>query len=155
MKINKLVCALAISMGHGVWAAGNISVVTGDANIISAGGQPRAANKGDRVIEGDTIATGTGGEVIVQTDDSGVLAIRPLSRLTIEKYAITGTDKDTVTLRLLRGALRSITGWISQTAPRNYRVQTATATIGIRGTDHETVIAEEGEPGTYDRVYSG
>ena len=155
MKLNKLVCALVIGIGHGAWAAGNINLVKGEASVISRDGQPRAANKGDRVIEGETIATGAGAEVILLTDDSGVLAVRPMSRLVIEKYTITGTDKDSVVLNLLRGALRSVTGWINQTAPRNYRVQTATATIGIRGTDHETVIAEEGEPGTYDRVYSG
>ena len=155
MKLNKLVCALVIGIGHGAWAAGNINLVKGEASVISRDGQPRVANKGDRVIEGETIATGLGAEVILLTDDSGVLAIRPMSRLVIERYAITGTDKDTVVLNLLRGALRSVTGWINQTAPRNYRVQTATATIGIRGTDHETVIAEEGESGTYDRVYNG
>lgn len=155
MKLNKLVCALVIGIGHGAWAAGNINLVKGEASVINRDGQPRVANKGDRVIEGETIATGVGAEVILLTDDSGVLAVRPMSRVVIEKYTITGTDKDAVVLNLLRGALRSVTGWINQTAPRNYRVQTATATIGIRGTDHETVIAEDGEPGTYDRVYSG
>ena len=125
MKLNKLVCALMIGVGHGAWAAGNINMVNGEAVIISRDGQPRAAKKGDRVVEGDTLTTGAAAEMIVLTDDSGVLAIRPLSRVVIEKYNITGTDKDAVTLNLLRGALRSITGWISQTAPRNYRVQTA------------------------------
>ena len=156
MKLNKLVCALVMGIGHGAWAAGNIDTVKGEANIINREGQPRAAVKGERVVEGETVATGSAGEVILLTDDSGVLAVRPLSRVVIEKYEISGTDKDTVTLRLLRGALRSITGWIGKTAPRNYRVVTSTATVGIRGTDHETVVAEEGaEPGTYDRVYSG
>lgn len=156
MKLNKLVCALVMGIGHGAWAAGNIDTVRGEANIINRDGQPRAAVKGERVVEGETVATGAAGEVILLTDDSGVLAVRPLSRVVIEKYEISGTDKDTVTLRLLRGALRSITGWIGKTAPRNYRVVTSTATVGIRGTDHETVVAEEGaELGTYDRVYSG
>lgn len=156
MKLNKLVCALIVGIGHGAWAAGNIDTVRGEANIINRDGQPRAAVKGERVVEGETVATGAAGEVIFLTDDSGVLAVRPLSRVVIEKYEISGTDKDTVTLRLLRGALRSITGWIGKTAPRNYRVVTSTATVGIRGTDHETVVAEEGaEPGTYDRVYGG
>ena len=158
--LDKLVFALLISVGHGTWAAGNIETVTGEASITNRDGQPRTAVKGDRVVEGDTLATGAAAELILVTDDSGVLAIRPMSRLIIEKYEITGTDKDTVALKLLRGALRSITGWISKTAPRNYRVTTATATIGIRGTDHETVVVEGGsgaatDSGTFDRVYSG
>jgi DNA repair exonuclease SbcCD ATPase subunit len=60
---------------------------------------------------------------------------------------------------LISGALRSISGWMGKFNSRNYVVRTATATIGIRGTDHETrYIPEgstEGEPGTYDRVYAG
>ncbi|WP_164483717.1 MULTISPECIES: FecR domain-containing protein [unclassified Polaromonas] len=156
MKLHTLVLALAMGLCAGAWAAGNIDTVSGEASIINRDGQPRTANKGERVIEGETVATGAAGEVILLTDDSGVLAVRPLSRVKIEKYQISGTDKDTVSLHLLRGALRSITGWIGKTSPRNYQVITPTATVGIRGTDHETVIAEEGaEAGTYDRVYSG
>jgi FecR protein len=156
MKLNLLACALILGIGQGAWAAGNIDTVRGDASIINRDGQPRAASKGERVIEGETVSTGASGEVILVTDDSGVLAIRPMSRLLIEKYEISGTEKDTVSLNLLRGALRSITGWIGKTAPRNYRVTTATATVGIRGTDHETVVSTDGaEPGTFDRVYSG
>lgn len=156
MKFHTLVLALAMGLCNGAWAAGNIDTVSGEASIINRDGQPRTATKGGRVIEGETVATGAGGEVILLTDDSGVLAVRPLSRVMIEKYQISGTDKDSVSLRLLRGALRSVTGWIGKTAPRNYQVITPTATVGIRGTDHETVIAEDGaEAGTYDRVYSG
>ena len=156
MKLHSLVLALAMGLCNGAWAAGNIGSVSGEASIINRDGQPRTANKGERVIEGETVATGAAGEVILLTDDSGVLAVRPLSRVKIEKYQISGTDKDTVSLHLLRGALRSITGWIGKTAPRNYQVITPTATVGIRGTDHETVVAEDGaEAGTYDRVYSG
>jgi hypothetical protein len=160
MKLYTLACALSLGLAGSVWAAGQIDTVQGEANIIDRDGAPHAALKGARVNEGDTVATGASGEVIVLTDDSGVLAIRPLSRLVIEKYEITGTDKDVVALRLLRGALRSITGWISKTSPRNYKVITATSTIGIRGTDHETVVtdgngAAGSEAGTYDRVYSG
>lgn len=155
MKLHTLVLVLAMGLSNGAWAAGNIDTVSGEASIINRDGQPRTATKGGRVIEGETVATGAAGEVVLLTDDSGVLAVRPLSRVTIEKYQISGTDKDSVSLRLLRGALRSVTGWIGKTSPRNYQVITPTATVGIRGTDHETVIADGAEAGTYDRVYSG
>jgi hypothetical protein len=160
MKFHTLACALALLWGGSACAAGSIDTVKGEASIINRDGTPRTAVKGDRVNEGDTVATGATGEVIVLTDDSGVLAVRPLSRVQIEQYEITGTDKDVVSMRVLRGALRAITGWISKTAPRNYHVHTATSTVGIRGTDHETVVTEGDsaagvEAGTYDRVYSG
>jgi hypothetical protein len=40
-----------------------------------------------------------------------------------------------------------------------YRIDTPTATIGVRGTDHEPLVippgSADGEPGTYDRVHAG
>jgi hypothetical protein len=173
MKAHKLALALAIGVGGGLWAslpgqalaAGNVDSASGEATVASPGGQPRALAKGDRVQEGDTIATGANGAVLITTDDSGVLAVRPRSRLTIEAYKVNGNAQDSVVLSLLRGSLRSITGWISKTAPKNYKITTATATVGIRGTDHEVALGEgaqakadaatEDDSGTWNQVTEG
>jgi hypothetical protein len=161
MKTQKLVMALAVGLGGGVWfstawAAGNVDTARGEVSVLSRDGAPRGVAKGDRVSEGETILTGPDGEVLLTTDDSGVLAIRPRSRLTIEAYKVNGNDKDSVVLNLLRGGLRSVTGWIGKTAPKNYRITTNTATVGIRGTDHEVAIVEEGEnAGTWNKVTEG
>jgi hypothetical protein len=61
-------------------------------------------------------------------------------------------------MSLLKGAMRSVTGWVGKHNTSAYLITTPTATIGIRGTDHETtVIDKEGgdEPGTYDTVNEG
>jgi FecR protein len=161
MKTQKLVMALAMGLGGGVWlssafAAGNIDTARGEVSVLGRDGAPRGVAKGDRVSEGETILTGADGEVLLTTDDSGVLAIRPRSRLTIEAFKVNGNASDSVVLNLLRGSLRSVTGWISKTAPKNYRVTTNTATIGIRGTDHEVAIVEEGDnTGTWNKVTEG
>jgi FecR protein len=159
LVMEKLVTALAVGLGGGVWlstawAAGNVDTARGEVSVLSREGSPRGVAKGDRVVEGETILTGPDGEVLLTTDDSGVLAIRPRSRMTIETYKVNGNDKDSVVLNLLRGSLRSVTGWISKTAPKNYRVTTNTATIGIRGTDHEVVVDGE-SGGTYNKVTDG
>jgi FecR protein len=160
-KAHKLVMALAVGLGGGVWfssafAAGNVDTARGEVSVLSRDGAPRGVAKGDRISEGETILTGPDGELLLTTDDSGVLAIRPRSRLTIDTYKVNGNDKDSVVLNLLRGGLRSVTGWISKTAPKNYRVTTNTATVGIRGTDHEVAIVEEGDnSGTWNKVTEG
>ena len=157
MKANQFALALAVSIGGGLWAslplsalaAGNVDTTSGETSVLSPGGKPRALAKGDRIVEGDTIVTGNSGAVLITTDDSGVLAVRPRTRLTIDAYKVNGNEQDSVVLNLLRGSLRSITGWISKTSPKNYKVNTSTATIGIRGTDHEVSIGEgdEAAPG--------
>jgi hypothetical protein len=173
MKAQKLALAIALGVGGGLWAslpgqalaAGNVDSASGEATVASPGGKPRALAKGDRVQAGDTIATGADGAVLITTDDSGVLAVRARSRLTIEAYKVNGNEQDSVVLSLLRGSLRSITGWISKTAPKNYKITTATATVGIRGTDHEVAVGEgseakadapaEDDSGTWNQVTEG
>jgi len=63
---------------------------------------------------------------------------------------------------LLKGGFRSVTGLIGQLNRAGYRITTPSATIGIRGTDHEpfvvtpaTAQALQMAAGTYDRVHSG
>jgi hypothetical protein len=46
-------------------------------------------------------------------------------------------------MTLFKGAARSITGWIGKRNAASYRITTPTATIGIRGTDHETIVIDK------------
>jgi hypothetical protein len=160
-RMNKLALAVALGVGQGAWlsamAAGNVDLVRGEVSVVNRDGQPRGITKGDRVVQGETVVTGNDGELLLTTDDSGVLAVRPRSRLLIDDYKVNGGQNDSVLLRLLRGGLRSITGWVSKTAPRNYRIITPTATVGIRGTDHEVAVVEGGpdEGSTLNQVTTG
>jgi hypothetical protein len=119
----------------------------------------RSVRRTDRVFEGETIVTGRDGEVHLAMEDGGYIAVRPNSNLSVVSYQANGTSDDKSVLSLLSGTFRSITGWIGKQNPRNYRVHTPTATIGVRGTDHEPLVIPEGsrdgEPGTYDKVNAG
>ncbi len=145
--------------------AGKIQFVSGTAQVIDANGKARAATKGDAVQEGETLTTGPESAVQLLMADKGLIAIRPNSQLKIDSYHYAnshdGSEKGT--LALVKGSFRSITGMIGKTNKDAYKVTTPTATIGIRGTDHEPSFIpqanqgeeQQGEPGTYDRVNSG
>ena len=147
-------------------AAGTVQVVLGQARIIQSTGQERAAIKGDQVYTGDTITTGTSGQVQLRMIDDARLWVRPNSRLVIEQYpadaaAAKQAQAQTAT-RLIEGSLRSATGAIGQRAPEKVRLSTPNAVIGIRGTDFELAFfpdrqaeAMQTPPGTYHRVYDG
>jgi hypothetical protein len=138
--------------------AATIQLADGDARIVS-GGVERKAKPGDAVNEGNTLVTGTNGEIHLAMQDAGFMVVRPNTRFLVVGYAAEGDENDKGVFRLIAGGVRSITGWIGKFNARSYQIQTNNATVGIRGTDHETrVVAEgsaEGEPGTYDRVYEG
>jgi len=139
--------------------AGVVVLVEGDARLAQGGAKPRAAKVGDVVSEGDLLITGRDGELHMTMQDTGFIALRPNTRFKVVSYKAEGGDDDGGIFRLVAGGFRSITGWIGKFNARGYQVRTPTATIGVRGTDHEPrYIPEgstEGEAGTYDRVYAG
>ncbi len=148
-----LICGILL---QNAYAAGQIDLVEGNVSVTTAAGQLRIPGKGERIEAGDTISTGRGGEIHVHMDDNGLIAVRANTFLKIESYKAEGTKDDGAVFRLLRGSFRSITGWIGKNSPQRYAVLTPTATVGIRGTDHETMVVDDGaEAGTYDKVNTG
>jgi hypothetical protein len=137
-------------------AAGQIDFIEGNVSVTTAAGQLRVPGKGENIETGDAIVTGRDGEIHVRMDDNALIAMRANTFLKIEAYRAEGGADDSAVFRLLRGSFRSVTGWIGKNNPKNYAVRTGTATIGIRGTDHEVLVVGEGEAaGTYDKVNTG
>jgi hypothetical protein len=139
--------------------AGTFSVVDGTASIVAPDQSTRAPKVGDKLYEGDSIVTADGGEIHLDMADGGYVAVRPNTTMKVTKYQANGDSSDTSVISLLKGSLRSVTGWIGRDTPKNYAVSTPTATIGVRGTDHEPAYVPEGTPGqdagTYDNVHEG
>lgn len=146
-----------------IFAAGQVEVVEGAVTVISAKGESRLPKKGEVVNEGDTLITGRNGELHVRLDDNGLIALRANTRLKIESYRAQGDNEDKAFFSLLKGTFRSVTGWIGRYNANNYGIKTPTATIGVRGTDHEPLVVTDPEPGevvtmlpgTYDKVNTG
>lgn len=151
-----------ILAGAPAWAANEFGVVeltAGEATVLDAGGKASKPKKGQVVHEGATLMTGADGELHVATRDNGLIALRPNTRLKVEAFRAKKDKSDKMTLLLQEGRFRSITGWIARDRPKAYRIKTVTATIGVRGTDHEPAYVapdtKGAEPGTYDKVNKG
>lgn len=158
-----LLLSLVASMAQA--DAGKFQFVYGDVSITHANGTRAVPTKGDRVEEGDVIATGAQAQTQLVMNDGGLIALRPDSRLRIDVFRFVGkTDgSEQGVFGLLKGGFRAITGLIGRVNKDNYKIHTATATIGIRGTDHEALYIAPpapgetpiGPPGTYDKVNVG
>lgn len=121
-------------------------------------GQPRRLRTGDVVLVGERLQAQTASEAVLKTDDGGWLALRPGTLLVTDRFQANRT----FVVRLLAGPLRWISGRAGQGHRDGYQVQTPTATIGIRGTDHEPYVMTDelaaalAQPaGTYDKVNRG
>ncbi|MBS0309014.1 MAG: FecR domain-containing protein [Proteobacteria bacterium] len=148
-------CAIA-AIGDPV---GKIDLMDGDVHVFDSQKKERSVRVSDPINEGDSVVTGKDGELHMTMNDDAFIAVRSNSNMNITRYRAEGDDKDEGLIGLVTGSLRSITGWIGKNNPKSYKIKTPTATIGIRGTDHEPKVipdgSDEGEPGTYDKVNFG
>lgn len=138
---------------------GRVTLVTGHVIVTPAQGAAWSPKVNDVVRQGDSITAGKDGELHLKMQDESFIAIRPDTQFQIVQFVADGTENDSAVFKLLKGSLRSITGWIGKISPKNYVIRTPSATIGIRGTDHETMVVPAGVPGaeegTYDKVNFG
>ncbi len=165
IRLAPLCAALVMALSNAALAAsGKFQFVSGDVRMQTKSGELLAAIKGTEVNEGDVIFSGSPALAQLKMDDGGTLVVRPNTRLTIATFRFNGKEDGTerATYRLDRGSVRAITGQIGKTYKQNYLIQTPTASIGVRGTDHEPVFIPKNEdgylgakPGTYDKVNTG
>lgn len=136
-----------------------VDAVHGESYVLDASGKSTPATVGLKIFEGQSVGTRQDSELHLITVDDGLIGLRPNSLLRVDAYKAARSPDDKIHMSLLRGAMRSITGWLAKINKDAYRLQTQTATIGIRGTDHETYELEQQsgihEPGTYERVNQG
>lgn len=142
-------------------AAGRFQFVVGEVKVLDAVGKERPARKGGEVNEGESILSGASGTAQILLVDGGILAVRPDTRMKIDEYKFDGKDdgSERSFFSIVKGGFRSITGLIGKKHKENYGIKTPSATIGIRGTDSETVHVTTPLPGvpegTYNKVNTG
>ena len=140
---------------------GTIDLLSGTVTVTGLSGAPRDTTVGMALEAGDTIKTFEESEAHANMVDGAYLAIRANSTIKITAYSANGNSRDRSWIDLITGSLRTVTGWIAKTRPKSYRINTPTATIGVRGTDHEVIYysAEDAETdaeaGTQNVVFEG
>jgi hypothetical protein len=141
-----------------------VASVHGDVTATTTGkdGVSRKLKEGDNVYVGEMLNTQNRSEALLKTEDAGRISIRPNTKFVVDSFVAEDTPADSFAVRLLVGSMRIISGWVENTNRAGYKVSSKTATIGVRGTDHEPyVISEElaastsNKEGTYDKVNRG
>jgi hypothetical protein len=138
-------------VGRVLMAAGDTSVIRDSRELRVAVGFP---------VEGkDTLRTGPASNMQVRFTDESIVSMRDQSLLKIDEYQFTGKQDgmEKAFFNLLKGGFRTITGLIGRVNKTNYGVKTATATIGIRGTNFALLLCAAGSCGAAakDGLYGG
>ncbi len=151
------VASLAGPLAPGQYAqAGGGSAGTPIGTVDTAGGTVTATrtdgttvtlSDGDPVFQGDVVQTGTGSNLSIIFIDDTVFTLSADARMVLDElvYSPGGSDNSMV-MNLVQGTFIFVTG---QVAPNgDMRVETPTATMGIRGTT-PVVTIDAGGAGKY------
>lgn len=136
-------------------AAGRAVFANGAPQAVDQAGAVRTLKRGDDVFSGDRLETPNGSRLQVSFVDGAYISLQPDSEYEIAQYQYSGQQDGTerATYRLLKGGVRAVTGLIGKKNPDAYKVQTPVATIGIRGTGHNTRYCHGDCPGRRDGLY--
>jgi len=141
MKIVILMLAMSLSLFASI---GNVLALKGSADIKRASGSLNVVI-GMALEEGDEILTSKKSRVQVMLKDETIVTIGASSSFSFEEFKFDGSKKSKIEMRANRGFFRSVTGKIAKIAPERFKVRTASATIGIRGTDFSGNISGDRE----------
>ncbi len=135
--------------------AGRVVFATGNPVATDTAGTQRSLGRGDDVFAGDNLRTPVNSRLQVSFKDGAYISLQPNSEYEIEEYKYAGQPdgSESAVYRLLKGGVRAVTGLIGKENPEAYKVKTAVATIGIRGTGHNTRICQGDCPGKDDGLY--
>jgi hypothetical protein len=117
-------------------AAGRVELVRGVVIGQQPGHPPRALGAGAVLHEGDQVEVAPASGAVLRLADGTRLTLRPDTRLVLRTWRYPAPKGGAaMTLDLLRGGLRAVTGLITEDAPEAARIHTPEGVIAIRGTD--------------------
>jgi hypothetical protein len=134
---------LLAACAAGAQPAGEVEFSRGVGFAQTPGQAPRTLGRGLALKEGDRLTTSDGGSAIIKLEDGTRMTVRPNTEMVLTQYHFKENAPDnSMLMQLVRGGFRAITGLINKTSPNAARIQTSTATIGIRGTDFDARICQ-------------
>ncbi|MGK0171073.1 MAG: hypothetical protein ACI9W2_002802 [Gammaproteobacteria bacterium] len=155
------IVVMAFAAPAAVAKSGDAGVVVFAKGVTTAqvnAGKVRFLGRGAPLYEGDIITTASKSFAILKLADDTRITLRPQTVFAVEAFSVgSGGSGDgskqgasagvasgaRAVLRLFRGGLRAVTGFISKRDPEAFKLRTRVATIGIRGTQFEARICAQ------------
>ena len=127
-----------------VASIGNVSEIKGKGSIKRTDGAKVVIEQSLDVFSYDEVTTGRGRTAIDFIDDTRV-EVTEHSKLIIDEFVYDPANNEGgFTLTAALGTVRYASGQIAKDHKENIKIQTPTATIGVRGTDFAMIVDELG-----------
>lgn len=139
--LHPLLLLLALVSGAAQAAdAASVLSVNGASTVQRTGSAARILGAGDTLTARDVISVGADSYTMLEFSDQTRVTLRPGTVFRIDAYS-EGTTESMI-LGLVKGGLRAVTGLFSKRNRDAVKITTATATIGIRGTEFDARLCE-------------
>lgn len=131
-------------------SVGKISALNGKI-IIDRDKKQLDADVGTQLEEKDIISSDDKSKAQITMNDGTVLTIGKSSKLNIYEYVLDekNPQESKADFKFVEGTFKSITGAIGKVAPERFKLETKSASIGIRGTivvgNQEKVACTQGQ----------
>jgi hypothetical protein len=130
-----LALTLALQVKAQTQRAGTFKAVQGEVSVVLAS-TARVANVEGALQQADRIVTGRNASTTFMLKDGTVVSVGPNSTLELAKIAFDPVAQEgSLSLSLLQGTIRVVTGWLAKLHPESVQVMTPTTVVGVRGTD--------------------
>jgi hypothetical protein len=127
--------ALAVGVAAQDQRSGTLKTVQGKVSI-SHGEARRAAQPGGGVAEAERISTGPDSAAVLLLRDGTLITVGPNAQVDISRFQFDATAQTGgLTVTVLVGTVRLVTGLLGKLQPDNVKVQTPSSTVAVRGTD--------------------
>lgn len=133
--------------------AGRVVTLVGGADAIDDSGSSRQLLRNSQVLAGDIINSRAASHIQLRMIDSAIIALGCESSLKVDSYRHEKNHLDIVEVQLLKGSLRTITGWIGSQNRDAYKFKVADTKVEVRGTDFEVHLQANGK--VYFANYNG
>lgn len=119
----------------GAESAGIFKNVNGDVSVVKADKSVVTPKAGDKFFESDTIKTLQKASAGLIFNDNTLVSIGQNSEFAVKEYSFVPSEKKgSFTGGLNKGTMACMTGLIAKMNPNAMKIESKTATIGIRGT---------------------
>ena len=145
--VKPLLIILALIAGPSYAAAvGQIANLSGTLSVKRLDGTSKLLAVKSEVEPGDTLATEEGTYARVKFIDGGEVVLRPGTQIKVDAFSFDQAKpaQDNQVISLFKGGLRAITGLLGKRSKEKVSYVTATATIGIRGTNLGAALEDDG-----------
>jgi hypothetical protein len=113
---------------------GLVKMAAGEADIVRDN-RRMAAQPGTQLFQGDVLTTGTSGSLAVILRDDTRLSLGASTETRLEQFVFEPAEQRLgMVVRVARGIIGYLSGRMAKLAPGAVRLETPTATLGVRGT---------------------